>query len=48
MILGLANLFGEGFSMAVGAFLAAKSDHEFLSENAHAKLEGSTIPRGTA
>jgi VIT1/CCC1 family predicted Fe2+/Mn2+ transporter len=29
LILGLANLFGDGFSMATGAYLSSKSDQEF-------------------
>lgn len=29
MILGLANLFADGFSMATGAFLSEKSDQEY-------------------
>lgn len=29
LILGLANLFGDGFSMATGAFLSSKSDQEY-------------------
>jgi vacuolar iron transporter family protein len=29
LILGLANLFGDGFSMATGAYLSSKSDSEF-------------------
>lgn len=29
LILGLANLFGDGFSMATGAYLSSKSDREF-------------------
>ncbi len=31
LILGLANLFADGFSMAVGAFLSAKSEQEFYA-----------------
>jgi vacuolar iron transporter family protein len=29
LILGLANLFGDGFSMATGAYLSSKSDQEY-------------------
>lgn len=29
LILGLANLLADGFSMATGAFLSARSDHEY-------------------
>jgi hypothetical protein len=29
LILGLANLFADGFSMATGAFLSSKSDQEY-------------------
>ena len=29
LILGLANLFADGFSMAVGAYLSSKSDQEY-------------------
>jgi len=47
MILGLANLFGDGFSMAVGAFLAAKSDHEFFErERAREAWEVEHYPEG--
>jgi VIT1/CCC1 family predicted Fe2+/Mn2+ transporter len=31
IILGLANLMGDGFSMATGAFLSAKSDQEYYA-----------------
>ena len=30
VILGLANLFGDGFSMAVGNYLSSKSNIEFV------------------
>ncbi|MDO9299813.1 MAG: VIT1/CCC1 transporter family protein, partial [Anaerolineales bacterium] len=29
LILGLANLFADGFSMATGAYLSTKSEHEY-------------------
>jgi VIT1/CCC1 family predicted Fe2+/Mn2+ transporter len=29
LILGLANLFADGFSMAIGAYLSSKSEHEY-------------------
>jgi hypothetical protein len=29
LILGLANLFADGFSMASGAYLSTKSEHEY-------------------
>lgn len=29
LILGLANLFADGFSMATGAYLSSKSEHEY-------------------
>jgi VIT1/CCC1 family predicted Fe2+/Mn2+ transporter len=29
LIMGLANLFADGFSMATGAYLSAKSEHEY-------------------
>jgi VIT1/CCC1 family predicted Fe2+/Mn2+ transporter len=32
LILGLANLFADGFSMATGAYLSAKSDHEYYEK----------------
>ncbi|NPV56497.1 MAG: hypothetical protein HPY76_07490 [Anaerolineae bacterium] len=31
LILGLANLMGDGFSMGVGAYLSSKSDQEFYA-----------------
>jgi len=32
LILGLANLLADGFSMAVGAYLSAKSEHEYYQK----------------
>ena len=32
IILGLANLFADGFSMAVGNYLSSKSDREFIEK----------------
>ena len=31
LILGLANLFGDGFSMAIGAYLSSKSEKEYYN-----------------
>ena len=33
LILGFANLFADGFSMSVGAYLANKSDHDNYKKN---------------
>jgi len=32
IILGLANLLGDGFSMATGAYLSSKSEHEYYEK----------------
>lgn len=37
IILGLANLLADGFSMSVGAFLSAKSEHDNFTK--HEKIE---------
>jgi VIT1/CCC1 family predicted Fe2+/Mn2+ transporter len=37
LILGFANLFADGFSMSVGAYLSAKSEHENYTK--HEKIE---------
>ncbi len=47
LILGLANLFGDGFSMATGAFLSAKSDQEFYErERERENWEVEHFPEG--
>lgn len=33
LILGFANLFADGFSMSVGAYLASKSEHDTYKKN---------------
>jgi len=33
LILGFANLFADGFSMSVGAYLANKSEHDNYKKN---------------
>lgn len=33
LILGFANLFADGFSMSVGAFMANKSEHDSYHKN---------------
>ncbi|HWQ46238.1 MAG TPA: VIT1/CCC1 transporter family protein [Longilinea sp.] len=49
LIMGLANLFGDGFSMATGAFLSAKSDKEFYDrERAREAWEVEHFPDGEA
>lgn len=39
LILGLANLLGDGFSMATGAYLSAKSEQEVYSRERHGLSE---------
>ncbi|MGA2820235.1 MAG: VIT1/CCC1 transporter family protein [Anaerolineales bacterium] len=48
LILGSANQFGEGFSMATGAYLSSKSQREYCDrEQAHEKGELDQFPGGT-
>lgn len=35
IILGLANLFADGFSMAVGSYLSQRSNNQYLEEERH-------------
>jgi VIT1/CCC1 family predicted Fe2+/Mn2+ transporter len=45
LILGLANLLGDGFSMATGAFLSARSEREvYLRERKHTAERVATEP----
>jgi vacuolar iron transporter family protein len=47
LIMGLANLFGDGFSMATGAYLSAKSDEEFYTrERQRESWEVENFPEG--
>ncbi len=47
IILGLANLFADGFSMAVGNYLSSKSDKEFIEkERAREEWEIKHYPEG--
>ena len=47
LILGLANLFGDGFSMATGAYLSSKSDQEYYErERAREAWEVENFPDG--
>ena len=39
MILGLANLIGDGFSMATGAYLSSKSEHELYEREQQAAAD---------
>src|SRR3989338_6099006 len=47
LILGFANLFADGFSMAVSNYLSKKSENEINSSHAH-KHEHKKNPRKTA
>ena len=38
LILGLANLFADGFSMATGAYLSSKSEHEYYEKEREREL----------
>jgi len=47
IILGLANLFADGFSMAVGNYLSSKSNKEFIErERAREEWEVEHYPKG--
>ncbi len=47
LILGLANLFADGFSMATGAYLSAKSEQEYYDqERAREMWEVEHFPEG--
>jgi vacuolar iron transporter family protein len=47
LILGLANLFGDGFSMATGAYLSGKSEKEFYErERQREQWEVENYPEG--
>jgi len=47
LILGLANLFADGFSMATGAYLSAKSEQEYYEqERARERYEVEHFPDG--
>jgi len=38
LIIGLASVFADGFSMAVSSYLGTKSEHESMARNAQAEL----------
>jgi VIT1/CCC1 family predicted Fe2+/Mn2+ transporter len=46
LILGLANLFADGFSMATGAYLSARSEQEFERELQRETWEVEHFPDG--
>jgi VIT1/CCC1 family predicted Fe2+/Mn2+ transporter len=47
LILGLANLFADGFSMATGAYLSAKSENEYYDRERQRELwEVENFPEG--
>ena len=47
IILGLANLLGDGFSMGTGAYLSSKSDHEYYDrEKSREAWEIEHFPEG--
>jgi VIT1/CCC1 family predicted Fe2+/Mn2+ transporter len=47
LILGLANLFADGFSMATGAYLSSKSEHEYYErERQREAYEVEHFPEG--
>jgi VIT1/CCC1 family predicted Fe2+/Mn2+ transporter len=47
IILGLANLFADGFSMAIGNYLSAKSENEFIDrERKREEWEVEHYPQG--
>ncbi len=47
LILGLANLFADGFSMAVGAYLSSKSENEYYQKEHQRELwEIENFPSG--
>ena len=47
IILGLANLFGDGFSMAIGNYLSSKSNIEFVQrERKREEWEVENYPKG--
>jgi len=49
LILGLANLFADGFSMATGAYLSAKSEKEYYDrEQTRERWEVEHYPEGEA
>src|SRR5829696_1306506 len=47
LVLGLANLFADGFSMATGAYLSAKSEREsYNRERERERWEIEHVPEG--
>lgn len=49
LIMGLANLFADGFSMATGAYLSTRSEHEvYRRERSREDWEVEHVPEGEA
>lgn len=48
IILGFANVFADGFSMAVGSYLSEKSEQDFAIHKGEGKAEDFESPLGAA